>query len=74
MIIEIYETQLNVSLISVERKSMLGALKGSGSLFEIYTESYGNNPIVTQGAGAGAKVTARGIFGDILRISDKDYF
>lgn len=65
---------LHVNLISVERNSMLGALKGSDSLFEIYTESYGDHPIVIQGAGAGAKVTARGVFGDILRISDKDYF
>tara|TARA_R110000751_G_scaffold295666_3_gene404220 strand:- start:37119 stop:38261 length:1143 start_codon:yes stop_codon:yes gene_type:complete len=63
---------LDVSLASVPKNSMLGALKGSDSIFEIYTESYGDNPIVIQGAGAGAAVTARGVFGDILRISDKD--
>lgn len=63
---------LNVSLVSVSKNSMLGTLKGSDSIFEIYTESYGDNPIVIQGAGAGAAVTARGVFGDILRISDKD--
>lgn len=65
---------LTVSLVNVSRNSMLGALRGSDSVFEIYTESYGDNPIVIQGAGAGAAVTARGVFGDILRISDKDYF
>lgn len=63
---------LDVSLVSVPRNCMLGILKGSDSLFEIYTENYGDNPIVIQGAGAGAAVTARGVFGDILRISDKD--
>ncbi len=63
---------LDVSLVSVPKNSMLGALRGSDSIFEIYTESYGDNPIVIQGAGAGAAVTARGVFGDILRISDKD--
>lgn len=63
---------LDVNLVSVSKNSMLGALKGSDSIFEIYTESYGDNPIVIQGAGAGAAVTARGVFGDILRISDKD--
>lgn len=63
---------LDVSLASVPKNSMLGALSGSDSIFEIYTESYGDNPIVIQGAGAGAAVTARGVFGDILRISDKD--
>lgn len=65
---------LSVNLIQANKDSMLGALKGSDSLFEIYTESYGDNPIIIQGAGAGARVTARGVFGDILRISDKDYF
>ena len=48
--------------------SALGQVKGADSIFEIYTESYGENPIVIQGAGAGAAVTARGVFGDILRI------
>lgn len=62
---------LKVQLQSVPKNSALGNLHGSDSLFEIYTESYGQNPIVIQGAGAGAKVTARGVFGDILRLSDK---
>ena len=60
---------LDVKLVSVPKNSMLGQLQGSDSLFEIYTESYGENPIVIQGAGAGAAVTARGVFGDILRLS-----
>ena len=62
---------LDVKLVSVPKNSMLGQVKGSDSIFEIYTESYGQNPIVIQGAGAGATVTARGVFGDILRLSDK---
>jgi len=62
---------LNVNLVPVPKNSALGQLKGSDSIFEIYTESYGKNPIVIQGAGAGAAVTARGVFGDILRLSDK---
>ncbi|MDO5616168.1 MAG: homoserine dehydrogenase, partial [Cruoricaptor ignavus] len=61
---------LDVKLVSVPANSALGQLKGSDSIFEIYTESYGENPIVIMGAGAGAKVTARGVFGDILRISE----
>jgi bifunctional aspartokinase / homoserine dehydrogenase 1 len=63
--------KLEVKLISVPANSALGSLKGSDSIFEIYTESYGEQPIVIQGAGAGANVTARGVFGDILRLSDK---
>jgi len=60
--------ELNVKLVSVPKESPLGALKGSDSIFEIYTESYGAQPLVIQGAGAGAAVTARGVFGDILRL------
>ncbi|MBW3518953.1 bifunctional aspartate kinase/homoserine dehydrogenase I [Flavobacterium sp. NKUCC04_CG] len=63
--------QLDVELISVPKASALGQLQGSDSIFEIYTESYGSRPIVIQGAGAGAKVTARGVFGDILRLVNR---
>ncbi|MGI9547951.1 MAG: bifunctional aspartate kinase/homoserine dehydrogenase I, partial [Flavobacteriaceae bacterium] len=62
---------LEVKLISVPRNSSLGQVKGSDSIIEIYTESYGNHPLVIQGAGAGAAVTARGVFGDILRIAER---
>jgi aspartokinase/homoserine dehydrogenase 1 len=58
-----------VKLVSVPKSSPLGSLKGSDAIFEIYTESYGEQPIVIQGAGAGEKVTARGVFGDILRLA-----
>ncbi|WP_047247597.1 bifunctional aspartate kinase/homoserine dehydrogenase I [Maribacter thermophilus] len=62
---------LEVKLISVPKESALGQVKGSDSIIEIYTESYGENPLVIQGAGAGAAVTARGVFGDVLRIAEK---
>ncbi|NDP25970.1 MAG: bifunctional aspartate kinase/homoserine dehydrogenase I [Flavobacterium sp.] len=62
---------LEVKLVSVLSDTALGGLKGSDSFFEIYTESYGDRPIVIQGAGAGSAVTARGVFGDLLRLSDK---
>lgn len=63
--------KLEVKLISVPKESALGQIKGSDSIIEIYTESYGQHPLVIQGAGAGAAVTARGVFGDILRIAEK---
>ena len=62
---------LEVKLISVPKESALGQIKGSDSIIEIFTESYGENPLVIQGAGAGSSVTARGVFGDILRIAEK---
>ncbi|MHA7942042.1 bifunctional aspartate kinase/homoserine dehydrogenase I [Formosa sp. 3Alg 14/1] len=66
--------KLEVKLVSVPESSPLGSLKGSDSIFEIYTESYGDQPVVIQGAGAGAAVTARGVFGDILRLTEKNTY
>ncbi|MEM6894523.1 MAG: bifunctional aspartate kinase/homoserine dehydrogenase I [Bacteroidota bacterium] len=62
---------LEVKLVSVPKESALGQVTGSDSIIEIFTESYGEKPLVIQGAGAGAAVTARGVFGDILRIAEK---
>ncbi|MDU8885802.1 bifunctional aspartate kinase/homoserine dehydrogenase I [Yeosuana sp. MJ-SS3] len=67
-----YGAELEVKLVSVPENSPLGSLGGSDTIFEIYTESYGEHPIVIQGAGAGAQVTARGVFGDILRLTEKN--
>ncbi|MBT8184582.1 MAG: homoserine dehydrogenase, partial [Eudoraea sp.] len=63
--------KLDVKLVSVPKESALGQVKGSDSIIEIYTESYGEHPLIIQGAGAGAAVTARGVFGDVLRIAEK---
>jgi homoserine dehydrogenase len=60
-----------VKLVSEPRNSALGQLKGADNLIEIYTESYGEIPIVIQGAGAGGKVTSRGVLSDVLLISDQ---
>jgi homoserine dehydrogenase len=62
------EATLSVALVEVPKASPLGGIQGSDSLFEIYTEGYGDHPMVIQGAGAGAEVTARGVYSDILRL------
>ncbi len=68
--LDVLNNVLEVKLISEPKASPLGQLKGSDAIFEIYTESYNSQPLVIQGAGAGAQVTARGVFGDILRLSN----
>ncbi|MBV1923121.1 MAG: aspartate kinase, partial [Flavobacteriaceae bacterium] len=62
---------LEVKLISENKKTSLGQLKGADSVIEIYSESYGDLPLVIQGAGAGKEVTARGVFSDILKLSNQ---
>jgi aspartokinase/homoserine dehydrogenase 1 len=53
----------------VKVDSPLGRNNNSDALFEIYTKSYGENPMVIQGAGAGGEVTARGVYSDLLKIA-----
>lgn len=45
-------------------------LEGSDNIVLFYTERYPNQPLIIKGAGAGAAVTASGIFADIIRIGN----
>ncbi|WP_298793652.1 bifunctional aspartate kinase/homoserine dehydrogenase I [uncultured Allomuricauda sp.] len=45
-------------------------LEGSDNIVLFYTERYPNQPMIIKGAGAGANVTASGIFADIIRIGN----
>lgn len=69
--LDVINQKLEVKLISTPKNSALGQLKGADNLIEIYTKSYGEIPIVIQGAGAGKQVTARGVLNDILKIAEK---
>ena len=46
------------------------SLSGSDNIFALYTNHYREHPIVIKGPGAGADVTAAGVFADIIRISN----
>ncbi len=45
-------------------------LEGSDNIVLFYTQRYPNQPMIIKGAGAGADVTASGIFADIIRIGN----
>ncbi|MBT8266449.1 MAG: bifunctional aspartate kinase/homoserine dehydrogenase I [Bacteroidia bacterium] len=45
-------------------------LKGKDNIVMFYTERYPENPMIIKGAGAGAEVTASGLFADIMRIAN----
>ena len=44
------------------------ALGGSDNIIMFHTERYGARPLVIQGAGAGAAVTAMGVMSDLLKL------
>lgn len=46
------------------------SLKGSDNVVSIVTDRY-TNPLIIQGAGAGADVTAHGVLADALKIADR---
>ena len=46
-------------------------LDGKDNIVLFYTKRYTDQPLIIKGAGAGAEVTASGIFGDIIRIGNK---
>ncbi|CAG8798417.1 16505_t:CDS:2 [Racocetra persica] len=59
-----------VKLISLPLSHPFAALKGSDNIIAFTTQRF-PNPLIIQGAGAGAAVTAFGIFSDILKIADR---
>ncbi|WP_372920575.1 bifunctional aspartate kinase/homoserine dehydrogenase I, partial [Salegentibacter sp.] len=46
-------------------------LSGSDNIVLFFTERYPEQPLIVKGAGAGADVTASGIFADVIRIGKK---
>jgi bifunctional aspartokinase / homoserine dehydrogenase 1 len=58
----------SASLRSVSLDNPLAGTRGADNLFAIYTRRYNKRPLVVQGPGAGAEVTAAGVLVDILKI------
>ncbi len=68
-----YVAQLENGIASVGLKEIPANhdfynLEGSDNIILFYTTRYKDQPLIVKGAGAGADVTAGGIFGDIIRI------
>lgn len=62
---------LQVKLVREKKSTSFGSLRNADASFEIYTRSYGEEPLVIQGAGAGSEVTARGVVSDIIKVAEK---
>ena len=45
-------------------------LEGKDNIVQFYTDRYIDQPLLIKGAGAGAAVTASGIFADVIRIGN----
>jgi aspartokinase/homoserine dehydrogenase 1 len=58
-----------IELKTVDRNHPFFNLAGSENIVSFTTERYKHNPLVIKGPGAGAEVTASGVFADIMSIS-----
>lgn len=58
-----------VGLQQVDEQSDFYHLYGKDNVVLFYTERYPEQPLVVKGAGAGAEVTASGVFADLIRAS-----
>jgi len=64
------EGNSRASLQAVESNSPFYDLEGSNNIVMITTERYNEYPMLIKGYGAGADVTAAGVFADIIRIAN----
>jgi aspartokinase/homoserine dehydrogenase 1 len=59
---------VKIQLGSVNDQHPFFSLSGSDNIILLTTERYNERPMVIRGPGAGAHVTAAGVFADIIRI------
>jgi aspartokinase/homoserine dehydrogenase 1 len=59
----------NVGLKHIPNDSDFYHLYGKDNIVLFYTQRYPEQPLVVKGAGAGADVTASGVFADIIRVA-----
>jgi aspartokinase/homoserine dehydrogenase 1 len=68
---EFVDGTANVGLQHIAPEHPFYNLDGSDNIVLFFTDRYPENPLLIKGAGAGADVTASGIFADVIRIGNK---
>ena len=58
----------SAGIVEVPANHMLASTKGSDNIIAFTTQRYSKTPLVVQGPGAGADVTAMGVFSDLLKL------
>ncbi len=62
--------QAKVGLQLINKEHLFYNLEGKDNIVLFYTDRYNDQPLLIKGAGAGAAVTASGIFADVIRIGN----
>ena len=67
---ELNDGKAKVGLKEIPEGHPFYNLKGKDNIVMFYTQRYPEQPLIVKGAGAGADVTASGLFADIIRIAN----
>ncbi len=59
-----------VGLVEVESTHPFYDLEGSNNIVLIWSENYFEHPMQIKGYGAGADVTAAGVFADVIKVAN----
>lgn len=70
MIASLDNGKASISLKAVDAMHPFYSLSGSDNMIVFTTERYKERPLVVRGPGAGAEVTAAGVFAEIIRIGN----
>jgi len=70
-IAELKNGKCSVTLSAVNNTDPFYHLEGSDNLIVLYTKRYNERPLIIRGPGAGANVTAAGIFAEIMSVAKK---
>ncbi|KAF3785541.1 Bifunctional aspartokinase/homoserine dehydrogenase 2 [Nymphaea thermarum] len=68
-VVDVVNNKGSVSLKRYPKEHPFAQLSGSDNIIAFTTIRYKNQPLIVRGPGAGAEVTAGGIFSDILRLA-----
>ena len=69
--VDVGKKEVRVGLQLFDKDTTIAGLKGSDNIISFYTKRYGANPLIVQGSGAGAEVTAMGVSGDLLKVVER---
>lgn len=58
----------SAALVEIQKDHPFALIKGSDNIIAFTTDRYSRTPLIVQGPGAGAEVTAAAVFSDILKL------
>ncbi|XAR57493.1 Homoserine dehydrogenase [Bertholletia excelsa] len=69
-VVDVVNEKGKVELVGYKKDHPFAQLSGSDNIIAFTTERYKEQPLIVRGPGAGAEVTAGGVFSDILQLAN----